>query len=76
MVILSYQMTITRMNYKQEMDGTLVIQTLRLEGTLLIWATPSTGSLYKNNERKVCSSPVCPHLVSTSIPSSGVQQTS
>lgn len=49
------------------MEGTLVIQilrqednmplfqSLRQEGTLLIWATPSAGSLYKDHGRRMAS---------------------
>ena len=56
-------LTVSEMNSNPEMEGTLVIQilrqehnksliqTLRLKGIPLIWATLSVGSLYKDSGR-------------------------
>jgi hypothetical protein len=50
---------------------------LRREGTLLIWAMPSAGSLYKDiEEGSFCSLPACPCLDSTSIPSQALEPSS
>lgn len=42
-------LTVSGVNHHPELEGTLVIQTLRQEGTPLAWATPSSGNRYKDS---------------------------